>query len=151
MEDKNRKQTAVEIGDLVFELLVNCQRKEERLSESFQLTVPEFRCLRMFRGEDEVTIKLLTERMGLSGSRLTRIIDGLEKKGFVLRAFHDQDRRSILVRLTKKGVATARQLEERYIRIHEEILRDFPINQQQALSAGMRQLLRSLEQWLQQT
>jgi len=73
-----------------------------------------------------VTIKTLTERLALSGSRLTRIVDELENKGLVTRAFHQEDRRSILVILTKRGATIAKQLENRYIQIHEEILTEFP-------------------------
>jgi len=150
-ESEQRKQAAREIGELVFQLLANCQQKEEKLAEQFQMSVPEFRCLRSFRGDDEVTIKTLTERLALSGSRLTRIVDELENKGLVTRAFHQEDRRSILVILTKRGATIAKQLENRYIQIHEEILTEFPMQQQEVLSDGLRQLLRSLEKWLHQT
>ena len=150
-DEQQKKDSAIIIGDLVFQLLANCQRKEEILAEQFHISVPEFRCLRTFRDREDLTIKALTEIMVLSGSRLTRIIDGLEEKGFVTRSFHDVDRRSINVRLTKKGLVTTRQLEDRYIQIHQEILDEFPLDQQNLLSNGLQQLLSSLERWLRNT
>ncbi|MDD3996268.1 MAG: MarR family transcriptional regulator [Sphaerochaetaceae bacterium] len=45
----------------------------------------------------------LAEEIGLSRSRLSRILDTLETKGLLERTISPDDRRNILVRLTEKG------------------------------------------------
>lgn len=73
-------QHAEQLANLTFSLLANCQEKEVRLAEIHGLTQAEFRCLRLFNSEETVNNKKIAERMNLSPSRLTRIIDGLVKK-----------------------------------------------------------------------
>jgi DNA-binding MarR family transcriptional regulator len=71
---------ANQLADLTFKLLANCQEKEARLAEQYGLTQAEFRCLRLFGSKESSNNKAIAERMNLSPSRLTRIIDGLVKK-----------------------------------------------------------------------
>lgn len=57
MDNSKQKNTALEIADLTFKLLTNCQEKEERLSKQLVLTISKFRTLRLFRGEPKMTLK----------------------------------------------------------------------------------------------
>ncbi len=50
-----------------------------------------------------ITCSTLSERMNLSPSRSSRIIDSLVKKGYLKRDVDDQDRRLTFLCLTKKG------------------------------------------------
>src|SRR3990167_3182663 len=97
------REFSSQIAELTFQLLANCQEKEERLAGQFGITAAEFRTLRMFRDEPQLTVKVLVERVGLSGSRLSRILEALEEKGYLGRSIDSQDRRSIDVSLTPKG------------------------------------------------
>ncbi len=72
--------TASRLANLTFSLLANCQEKEVHLAELHGLTQAEFRCLRLFGTDESLNNKTIAERMNLSPSRLTRIIDGLVKK-----------------------------------------------------------------------
>ncbi len=142
------EQQASQIAEMMYELLMNCQEKEERLSVEFHVSVLEFRTLRMFHQDRRLTIKKLVERVGLSGSRLSRILKSLEEKGYIERTIDADDRRSIDVSLTLKGSAFVRALEERYVQIHQEILRGIPQEMQEPLMRGMRTMLCSLQGWL---
>jgi DNA-binding MarR family transcriptional regulator len=148
MEQKITENYAKDLGELTFSLLKKCQEKEERLSSQFKITVPEFRCLRSFRGDSLLSVKTLVERIALSGSRLTRILEGLENKGFITRKLDAHDRRSIIVSLTKKGRSLEHDLEERFMEIHHEILKGVPDHMHEPLTTGLRNLLSSLDRWL---
>lgn len=137
-----------ELGELTFSLLKKCHEKEERLASQFKITVPEFRCIRMFRDESQLPIKTLLERVELSSSRLSRILESLENKGFVTRKLDVSDRRSILVNLTKKGKSLTGDLENRFIEIHHEILSGVPDEMHESLTTGLRNLITSLNRWL---
>ncbi|MDP2207388.1 MAG: MarR family transcriptional regulator [Bacteroidota bacterium] len=144
----NQNNFAEQIAELTFNLLLNCQEKESRLSEQLNLTVSEFRTLRYFRKDISLNIKELTIRVRLSGSRLTRILDGLEKKNILTRSIDKRDRRSIIVTLSPSGVEIVRTLESKFIEIHKEILKEIPSSQHDSITGGLRQLLQSLESWL---
>jgi len=148
MSDTQTKKAAAELAELTFQLLADCQHKEEKLAGQLKITVSEFRCIRAFRGEKHLQVKQLVERIQLSGSRLTRILESLEEHGFVTRTIDPKDRRSITVTLTKRGITLSKTLEERYLQIHEEILDGIPRAVHGTLIAGLHNMLKSLEEWL---
>ncbi|MDI6802957.1 MAG: MarR family transcriptional regulator [Bacteroidota bacterium] len=144
----NKNNFAEQIAELTFNLLQNCQEKESRLADQLNLTVSEFRTLRYFRKDISLNIKELVVRIRLSGSRLTRILDGLEKKNILTRSIDHQDRRSTIVTLSLSGVEIVHTLNNKFIEIHKEILKEIPSSQHDTITGGLRQLLQSLESWL---
>lgn len=148
MEHSEIESTAKSLADLTFTLLANCQQKEERLAEVHSLTQAEFRCLRLFSIDEIVNNKHIAKRMNLSPSRLTRIIDGLVTKGYILREINPADRRNMKVSLSAKGQVLVQQLNKAYINIHKEILQDIDESQHKSLISAMTQLLSALEKWI---
>ncbi|RLC48856.1 MAG: hypothetical protein DRI23_10040 [Candidatus Cloacimonadota bacterium] len=140
--------TAERLANLTFSLLANCQEKEIRLAELHNLTQAEFRCLRLFGTDENLNNKQIAERMKLSPSRLTRIIDGLVIKEYINREIDPSDRRNMRVTLSRKGRQLVRQLNKAYIDIHNEILEDIDISQHEQLITAMDHLLTALEKWL---
>jgi DNA-binding MarR family transcriptional regulator len=86
--------------------------------------------------------------MNLSPSRLTRIIDGLVEKEYILREIDPEDRRNMRVMLSKRGRQLVNQLNKAYVQIHSEILQDIEISQHEPLIVAMQHLLEALENWL---
>lgn len=142
------QEFASRITEVTFRLLANCQEKEGRLAAQFGISVSDFRTLRMFRYTDRLNVKKLVELTGLSGSRLSRILDDLEAKSLVARSIDPEDRRSAVATLTEKGIAIVKSLEDRSVQIHEEILADVPREQWEPLLSGLERMLASLERWL---
>ena len=143
--------TASRLANLTFSLLANCQEKEVHLAELHGLTQAEFRCLRLFGTDESLNNKTIAERMNLSPSRLTRIIDGLVKKKYIRRNIDPNDRRNMKVDLSKKGKSLVQQLNKAYVDIHEEILLDINPSQHEQLIVAMTHLLEALEKWLEKT
>lgn len=142
---------AEQLANLTFSLLANCQEKEIRLAEIHSLTQAEFRCLRMFGADENINNKKIAERMNLSPSRLTRIIDGLVNKEYIIREINPNDRRNMRVCLSKRGQLLVQQLNKAYIEIHREILQDIEVEQHKPLITAMTQLLSALEKWIAKT
>ena len=142
---------ASSLADLTFKLLANCQEKEVRLAEQYGLTQAEFRCLRHFGTEESHNNKKIAERMSLSPSRLTRIVDGLVNKGYMTREIDSRDRRNMKVSLSKHGRSIVHQLNNAYINIHKEILEDIEEEQHKPLLSAMNSLLSALEKWIAKT
>jgi DNA-binding MarR family transcriptional regulator len=143
--------TASRLANLTFSLLANCQEKEVHLAELHGLTQAEFRCLRLFGTDESLNNKTIAERMNLSPSRLTRIIDGLVKKRYIRREIDSSDRRNMKVNLSAKGKSLVQQLNKAYVDIHEEILMDIDPSQHEQLIIAMTHLLEALEKWLEKT
>jgi DNA-binding MarR family transcriptional regulator len=142
------EQNAEQLANLTFNLLANCQEKEVRLAEVHSLTQAEFRCLRLFGSDETINNKAIAERMNLSPSRLTRIIDGLVGKEYIIREINPNDRRNMKVSLSKRGQLLVQQLNRAYIDIHKEILHDIEEDQHKPLITAMTNLLSALEKWI---
>jgi len=142
---------ATQLADLTFKLLANCQEKEARLAEQYGLTQAEFRCLRLFGTKESSNNKAIAERMNLSASRLTRIIDGLVKKAYMIREIDSDDRRNMRVTLSKQGIEIVHRLNNAYIGIHKEILDEIEEPQHKPLITAMTHLLSGLEKWIAKT
>lgn len=144
----NINVTAEKLANLTFNLLANCQEKEVRLAEIHNLTQAEFRCLRLFGSDEVMNNKSIAERMKLSPSRLTRIIDGLVEKEYVIREIDNNDRRNMKVSLSNKGKSLVNQLNKAYVDIHREILQDIEESQHTPLITALMHLLAALDKWL---
>jgi DNA-binding MarR family transcriptional regulator len=145
--EESLTQNASKLADLTYSLLGRCQEKEVRLAEQYGLTQAEFRCLRLFNANEIINNKHMAERMNLSPSRLTRIIDGLVKKGYLNREIDNVDRRNMRVYLSKQGEEIVKVLNSSYLDIHMELLQDIEPSQHQQLISAMTSLLSALNKW----
>jgi DNA-binding MarR family transcriptional regulator len=148
---RTTNDSAHQLAELTFKLLQNCQEKEVRLAESYNLTQSEFRCLRNFVTEKVYNNKAVAEKMNLSPSRLTRVIDALVSKGFLKRKIDSDDRRNMIITLTAKGEAITKKLNDAYIQIHQEILNGIDQKQHKPVVSAMEHLLIALEDWIAKT
>jgi len=57
----------------------------------------------------------LAERVGLTASGITRLLDGLERAGFVERAALDSDRRVVHAVLTESGLSKLREAADTHV------------------------------------
>jgi DNA-binding MarR family transcriptional regulator len=147
MSDVDNNSDASKLADLTFILLSKCQEKEHHLAEQHGLTQAEFRCLRLFGTTECLNNKQIAERMALSPSRLTRIIDGLVKKQYMDREIEPNDRRNMRVTLSHKGVNIVKMLNADYVNIHREILDEIDEEQHEPLITAMNHLLLGLQTW----
>lgn len=139
---------AARLANLTFDLLANCHEKELRVAKAFQLTPAEFRCLRLFDVNEKASNKSLAQRMNLSAGRLSRIIDGLTRKGYLIRREDPIDRRNMEVSLSKKGAAFVNRLNDDYTAIHREILESIDEAKHDDLIDGMTHLLSAVKDWI---
>lgn len=68
----------------------------------------------------------IAEKLNVSHSRITRLIDTLVEKGLVERFPSRRDRRSWLAKITRKGKATANDNIHDLEQIQEKIIERFP-------------------------
>lgn len=61
-------------------------------------------------GQEGMSQKELAARLGKDQPTTTRILDGLDRKGFIRRQANPQDRRSFQIYLTNEGRSIAKRL-----------------------------------------
>lgn len=138
---------AYKLADLTFHLLAHCKEKEIRFAEKHGLTQAEFRCLRYFGANDCMSNKQISEKMKLTPGRLTRIIDSLIMKNYMIREIDQSDRRYMRVNLSENGISIVKQLNNDYAEIHRDILSGIELNQQKPLITAMGRLVSAFKTW----
>lgn len=83
--------------------------------EVFDLTLAQFNILRILRDEKEqLSIKVVKERMVEKSPNTTRLIDKLIAKDFVKRTRCEEDRRIVHIDITKEGLDTLAKLDVQF-------------------------------------
>ena len=135
-----RYSTSLWIRFLRFNLISNKKLQDDL--EKLQLTSPQFYVLATIGYAGGLPFGEIGEKMMVTVSNLTGIVDRLEEKGLVARERDAHDRRVIRVRLTEKGA----KLYKNTIPLFEKSISQFfsPLDksQQKELSSLLRKLIR---------
>lgn len=140
MKNQTTYQNAEHLADLTLGLVSCCQSKQEEIAARAQLSLSEFKCLRAFRHDNEMSVKDIAHRMSLTSSRLTRIIDGLVEKHYVTRHIDSEDRRIINVRLTSLGENIAKKVTSDCTHVYEQALGIIPAGKHRAIIDAVTEL-----------
>ncbi|MDF2867858.1 MAG: transcriptional regulator, MarR family [Gammaproteobacteria bacterium] len=82
----------------------------------------------------------LAEQAGVSRATITGLLDGLEQSGFLARYANTEDRRKLIVRLTKQGWTVAQTLFNEHTQWISTLLSDFSSDERQILSKLLRKI-----------
>jgi DNA-binding MarR family transcriptional regulator len=106
------------------------------------LTFTQFKALMLLAHEtDELSVKEISERLGISLPAASRAVDPLVKRGFVERDEDPIDRRVKRVRPTKQGDRLVERLIETRIKAFEELLGDFSVTERRKLGDALDEIL----------
>lgn len=100
------------------ELIVQLQYGGTEALRPFRLTVIQFDTLRILSETEGQRMGVLCTRLLIDNSKMTRIIDALEKRNLAQRRPDPDDRRALAVFLTPQGVA----LREKAAAVHKQFL-----------------------------
>jgi DNA-binding MarR family transcriptional regulator len=135
-----RYTTSLWVRFLRFNLLSNKKLQDDL--EHIDLTPPQFYVLATIGYTGGIPFGKIGEKMMVTVSNLTGIVDRLEEKGLVVRVRDPDDRRVVHVRLTDKGGKVYKST----IPIFEKSISQFfsPLNkpQQKELASLLRKLIR---------
>ncbi len=148
MPKKQKYPDCVQIADLIAILFSNCQVKESRFVSEHSVSVVEFRAMRTLNEFKQLTVNQLADKMSLTSSRITRIIDGLVSKDIVNRESSTTDRRVYDLSLTDYGKNEITIMNEDYSKIHKEILSIIPDEYYDTMVEGITKLNDAVERWL---
>tara|TARA_Y100000590_G_scaffold129451_1_gene147993 strand:- start:2229 stop:2651 length:423 start_codon:yes stop_codon:yes gene_type:complete len=99
-------------GEVLFSLLIDLQGIFRRKIKIDGASFPQILALTVIP-HDGIEMSSLSKQLGLDNSTVTRLIIGLEKKGWLIRKKHQNDNRIIKVFLTSDGERKQLQLEKK--------------------------------------
>ena len=130
---------------LITRLFQCCQERMQYQCERFDMPDAELRCLMLFGEERYLTPKGIAHKMNVVKSRVTKIIDGLIKKGFLQRIKDPEDSRISLLSLTPRGQIKLLEINGFLDDVHEQVLLQMPAEQRNTLLMNLDILKSSME------
>lgn len=103
-------KTGRQLFELILSVKRKCQAREDIIQYDLGISQAEFNGLIVLNENEEIQGGQFAERMGLSPSRSSRVLNKLNIKGYVHTAYKPEDRRSVFITLTADGTALRRQL-----------------------------------------
>lgn len=104
------------------------------------LTPPDAGILRLLRMATGSSQQELAGRLGIHPSRLVALLDGLEKRGFVERRPHPDDRRLYALHLTKGGEEVLGRIGKVAQEHQEALLAALTVGERESLGALLQRI-----------
>jgi DNA-binding MarR family transcriptional regulator len=131
------------ISDDFFELLAKLQffeREYLRKCGIDDVTTNEVKVLYIIGLSNTKSMSEIAEELKVTRGTLSITVDTLVKKGYVIRNRHKQDRRVIILYLTKKAISVVRQ----YSRFYESLFQELVQNLNDKKVNFLKEILRRL-------
>jgi DNA-binding MarR family transcriptional regulator len=123
--------------DVIFTLKSKCCSKEDKIREELNVSPAEFKGLMSIEPGMIVPCKILAQKMGLSVSRGSRVIEKLMKSGFLEEVKTSGDRRVMNVTLARKGINTQKKILKILQDCEHKILKNFSKPELESLIASL--------------
>lgn len=131
----------ISLVEILTELRKECVANEEKIRRSLDLSEAEYNGLLSLRKDEKITCQEFSERMRLSVSRGSRVIDKLFGKGFLDRVDCSEDRRCKRVEITKSGLEIQRKIDKHRQDCEQKLAADYSKQKLAMLKKELRRLI----------
>ncbi len=104
------------------------------------LSITQCHALDVLSVRGGLTLTRVAAELYLDKSTASRVVAALERKGYVERTEHPEDRRAILLEVTGTGQALYKQIHDEIIEQEKGLLRDFDSGTRQSMTKLIRRL-----------
>lgn len=98
--------------DLIYRLKAGCIANECRIMEETGLSPAEYNGIAAINSRENISCNALSQKMGLSPSRASRVLDKMVKNGYFIRENNALDRRKCTISLAKKGLDIKKKIDK---------------------------------------
>jgi DNA-binding MarR family transcriptional regulator len=133
------------LQDLIREMVECCEDRKLYESQKFSLPYAELKCLMLFKGERYLTVKGIAERLQVAKSRVTKIVNGLNKKGLVEQIDDPKDGRIRLISLNPAGQEISEKIENFQRGLHRQILLQMSLDERKNVLSYLEMLRAAME------
>ncbi len=107
------------------------------------LSATQFMILNILPDASGMTISSLATKTNLAAATIVKTVDSLEERGMVARIRSEADRRSVLVKITKKGQALQNTAAGQFRDHVASLFKAMPATDRAALVTGLESLVRA--------
>jgi MarR family 2-MHQ and catechol resistance regulon transcriptional repressor len=109
----------------------------------FDISVSQCYALEGLVRRGNMTLNDLAAFLYIDKSTASRVVDALERKGYVARLPHEKDRRAVLLKATPAGRELEGRIRESILAEERQLLADFAPEVRQAMTQLIRRLARA--------
>jgi DNA-binding MarR family transcriptional regulator len=118
-------QTAAqELADIVMQMQRRFILKLSEQLEHGSVSFPQYFLLGYLDSQEVITMSGIASKMGHTTAAATGLVDRLEKLGYVQRSHAIDDRRKVMVRITKKGSSLVAEIRRDMVEKIMTLLRE---------------------------
>ncbi len=101
------------------------QRRIAEVLKPYEISATQYNALRILRGAgiDGLPCGSVAERMVTRDPDITRLLDRLDRMGYISRARDTRDRRVVTARITEKGLKLLKQLDDPVAELNSSLLK----------------------------
>ena len=141
--DPDLERDSADLYDALSELVRVFQFRDRDRICCYDVSVTQCYALEELVRRGGMTLNDLAARLYLDKSTASRVVDALERKGYVARSTHPQDRRSVLLETTGTGRSLEGKIRQEMLIEEGKLLADFPPDVRQAMTQLLRRLARA--------
>jgi len=124
------------VADRLHSAALHLLRRLRTEDEALGVSSPRLSALSVVVAAGPIGIGALAATEGVSAPTMTRLVDGLEREGYVRRAVDPADARGVLVRPTARGRRLLTEGRARRVRFLADALRDLSPDEVSAVGRG---------------
>lgn len=133
-----------QIIDLIIDLKYKCLQSEIEIVDKLNLSQSDYQAINKINFKEMISCNELADRMRLSLSRISRIIENLFKKNLITREESKPDRRIKLVILTENGLKIKKEIENHKKDCEKKIIKAFNDMEIKSLELKIKKLIEVL-------
>ena len=133
------------ILNLITSLKMNRVLEQEYMRVTCNLSIAEYRGIMSQEKGQETTCMELSEIMGLSPSRSSRVIDNLVRRGYLIRKTSTRDRRSMAITLSEKGIEAKEKIKKNQKELEDDLQKRFSDEVINSIKSSLKILLEYFE------
>ncbi len=129
------------ITDLIHSLKLKCVMSDDQIRSKTPLSPSEYRAVVSLKPDDQISSASFSERLGLSPSRGSRVIDKMVANGFIMRATLKDDRRAQVISLAPEGINLKKRIDQLMCECEEKIKKQMSDDEYSTVESSLKRLV----------
>jgi DNA-binding MarR family transcriptional regulator len=150
--EQEKKTGQTERVPVLIKKLTQCfSMTQASICRKFDLTAAEAALLSSMDPGRKQCSTALMERQDISKGWISRIMESLHRKGYLVKSEHHDDRRHNIIELTERGQEVRQAIIEEQAGVCHQVLEHIPGDKRAMILPALEQLVAALEQYKRET
>lgn len=126
---------------LLYCLTIKTEKEQLAKSKFNDLSINDLHVIHIISLKENITSSQIANLLSFSRAALSKTMDKLEKLNYIKRVPNSKDRRSYLIKLTKKGRLLRRLHNSQYIKYTESLIKDLNLEEKEKLNYSLNKVI----------